>query len=542
MPLHLEKTDEPGPAVSSNKAAPTLLPPETTPAPNQPSVEAMARLVADEPLGEPDDADAPVPEKVIPPADLWHGIRTGMQLDHTLAEKRVGQELAWYARHPRYLDRVATRSSPYLYYIVQEVKKRGMPMEIALLPIVESAFDPFAYSHGRASGLWQFIPSTARLYGLKIDWWYDGRRDVVASTHAALDYLQALHKTFDGDWLLALAAYNSGQGNVRKSIRRNERLGKPTDFWSLKLLRETSAYVPRLLAISSLVMSPEAHDIKLKSLPDEPYFEIVSISGQLDLARAAELADMDTEALYLLNPAFNRWSTHPEGPHRLLVPVSKAEDFALRLAAMPPEQKVAWLRHKIRSGESLGRLATRYNTTIDVIRQVNGIKGNSIRAGDTLMIPSATATAEDYALSAGQRDGQRENRLSSKYGDNPLKYQVRSGDSLWTISRAHDVSFRNLASWNGMAPTDPLMPGRELLIWSRQLAGNMEQIQLPANGPEIIRKVTYRVRSGESLSHIAAKFRISVGDIQRWNSDLKGKRYIHPGDRLVLHIDVTNGS
>ncbi|MEO1575216.1 MAG: transglycosylase SLT domain-containing protein, partial [Pseudomonadota bacterium] len=187
-------------------------------------------------------------------------------------QKRIDQEYRWYTSHPDYLDRVFTRAQRYLPFIVAQLEERGMPMDIALLPVVESAFDPFAYSHGRASGLWQFIPGTGRMYGLKQDWWYDGRRDVVASTKAALDYLEALHRKTDGDWLKAIAAYNSGEGRVLSAVRRNRKAGKPTDFWHLSLPRETRAYVPKLLAIARVVARRYEHGVPLPYVEHAPYF------------------------------------------------------------------------------------------------------------------------------------------------------------------------------------------------------------------------------------------------------------------------------
>ncbi|MFT4821180.1 MAG: membrane-bound lytic murein transglycosylase D, partial [Candidatus Azotimanducaceae bacterium] len=215
--------------------------------------------------------------------DLWARIRQGLSLQHHLDEARVKAELNWYVRHPEYLDRVATRASRYLYYIVESIEQRQMPMELALLPIVESAFDPFAYSHGRASGLWQFIPGTARQYGMNIDYWHDGRRDVRQATTGALNYLERLHDRLDEDWFLALAAYNSGGGNVSSAMRKNRRASKPVDFFSLDLLKETRAYVPRLLAISAIIADPDKYGITLLSIADKPYWEMVEVGSQLDL-------------------------------------------------------------------------------------------------------------------------------------------------------------------------------------------------------------------------------------------------------------------
>jgi membrane-bound lytic murein transglycosylase D len=480
----------------------------------------------------------------VPPADadLVGRIRNGLRLP-AIDNERVRTHLAWYRRHPEYLDRVFSRGNRYLYHIVGEIEARGMPVDLALLPIVESAFDPFAYSHGRASGLWQFIPETGRRFGLKQDWWYDGRRDVLDSTRAALDYLEVLNEHFDGDWLLAVAAYNSGEGNVRKAIRRNKKAGKPTDFWNLRLPRETQAYVPQLLALRALVANPAAYGVTLPELPDRPYFRVVPTETQLDLALAADLSGVDIDALYHLNPGYNRWATDPAGPHRLLVPASRADDFAARLAALPDDQKVRWARHRIKPGESLISIASDYDTTPAVIRQVNGVAGNTIVAGNWLTIPTATRNLDRYTGSADSRLAQIQQRNQDR---KRIEYRVRSGDSFWTIARKHHVSYRSLAKWNGMAPGDTLRVGRKLVIWK---GGEVPTGAVPAVSvvqataepvrtiPVERRKVNYTVRNGDSLWTISRKFRVTVGDLKNWNR-LGGQRYLQPGQRLVMYVDV----
>ena len=486
-------------------------------------------------LIERTDDPLPLTLEETTPDDLWERIRQGFALEHHVDRQRVLSELNWFIRHPDYLDRVATRATRYMYYIVAEIEARGLPMELALLPIVESAFDPFAYSHGRASGLWQFIPSTGRLYGLKIDQWYDGRRDVPAATNAALNYLTDSHKSLNNDWLLSLAAYNSGEGNVRHSMRKNKRADKPIDFFSLNLFRETRAYVPRLLAISELVANPEKYGITLKPIPNKAYFEEIEIGSQMDLAIAADLADISIEELYLLNPAFNKWATHPKGPHRLLVPTAKAPEFTAALAALPTEQRLRWRSHRIKSGESLGVIANRYGTSIATLKEANKIRGNTIVAGRELLVPMAAASSNNYELSKGERLKATHASAKRKTGVEPVKYIVKSGDNLWDLSREFSVSTRALAKWNGMAPTDTLFPGRELLVFG----GEATQLAALPKSRGVIRKVNYRVRRGESLSKIASKFNTSVNKIKEWNNKVGSQRYIQPGDRLTLYVDVT---
>ena len=472
-------------------------------------------------------------------ADLWQRLRDGFQLNHEVDQKRVRQEINWYRKHPDYIDRVAARASRHLFHIVEELEAHNMPLEIALLPIIESAFDPFAYSHGRASGLWQFIPSTARLYGIRIDWLYDGRRDIPDSTRAAIKYLQELYALLHDDWLLALAAYNSGQGNLGVSIRRNQRAGKPIDFWSLKVLRETRSYVPRLLAISEIIAHPEKYEIELKPIQNNPYWVKVGIDSQLDLALAAELAGISSEELYLLNPGFNQWTTHPDGPHHLLLPVDRAQTFSTALAELPAAQRVAWKRHKIRAGESLGVIANRYRTTVSAIKAANNLRSNMIRTGDSLTIPMASKS-NSYPMTSRARLKNKQKHLEKKFGYKPIQYIVKNGDSFWEISREFKVGMRELARWNGMGTSDLLYPGMKLLIFNTPITTvsmTAGQEQKPRH--DVIRKVNYPVRRGESLSLIAIKFNLSVNNIKRWNKRLSGQKYLQPGDRITLFVDVT---
>jgi membrane-bound lytic murein transglycosylase D len=467
----------------------------------------------------------------LPPLDLWDRIREGFAIPEQ-HNKRIEQELRWYAKHPSYMARVSERGLPYLYHIVEELEARGMPMEFALLPIVESAFDPFAYSHGRASGMWQFVPGTGKALGLKQNWWYDGRRDVTASTDAALLYLERLAKAFDGDWLLALAAYNGGRGNVSKAIRRNKAAGKPTDYWSLNLPRETEAYVPRLLALKALVSTPEKYNLAFKSIPNQPFFEIVDIEAQIDLAQAAALAEMSMEDFYLLNPAFNRWATDPHGPHHLLVPVDRAASFRENLAALPKDQRVTWDRYTIKSGDTLSTIAADYKTSVSALQAVNKLHSNRIRKGDVLLVPVATKDVDHYTLSAAQRLKAQQAKVAERAKGNQVNYEVKAGDSFWTISRRYKVSVREVAKWNGMAPGDPLKIGQKLVIWSKEAASS------PTHSQGVVRKVAYRVRQGDSLYRIANRFRVSVQDIQRWN-ELNPTAYLQPGQALTLFVDVT---
>ncbi|HEY4644781.1 MAG TPA: LysM peptidoglycan-binding domain-containing protein [Steroidobacteraceae bacterium] len=479
-------------------------------------------------------ADA-LPVALVPPPgperfpDLLERIRAGYQLED-VDQKAIDQQLAWYANHPDYLERTFGRGERYLYYIVTQLEERNMPLELTLLPIVESAFEPFGYSRARASGLWQFIPGTGKRFGLKQNWWYDGRRDIVESTRAALDYLQFLHEEFNGDWLLAVAAYNSGEVNVHRAINRNLSLNKPTDFWHLKLPRETRAYVPKLLAMSRLVRDPQVLGIEFWSIANEPYFASVETGGQIDLKMAAELAGITVDEITHLNPAFNRWATDPDGPHQLLVPIESSEVFRESLGQVLPEERVRLDRHAVQSGDTLSTIARRYSVSVAVVKEINGLKGTQLRAGQDLLIPAnGAALHPKVALAAARVDGR-----APPVNRNSRTHVVRRGESLWTIARAHGVSVNSLASLNGMEPGDLLPAGRKIKV--RGSSGASGAVVVAGNGEQM----TYTVRRGDTLSHIARRFSVTVSQLLNWNG-LSKHDQIMPGQRIVMFVMPRSG-
>ncbi|MCL1125135.1 lytic transglycosylase [Shewanella surugensis] len=457
--------------------------------------------------------------------DVWQRIRLNMHLN-VPDNKLVNQYRDWYIKHPRHLELISERAAPFLYLIVNEIQKRDLPMELALLPVVESAFDPFAYSQGAASGLWQFTSPMAKYFGLQMNWWYDGRRDVPAATIAALDMMEYLYKKTNNNWLYAIAAYNTGEGRVLNAVKRNKKKGIATDFWSLDLPTETERYVPQLLALADVIKNADTYGIKLKTIPNKPRIEVVNVGEQIDLAVAANLADMSTSALHKLNPGFNRWATAPKGPHRLVLPISKAEHFKQALANTKSDDRLNWERYKVKSGDSLSTIAKHYRTTVAALKAVNEIKGHIIVAGKYLLIPVAAKEPEQYALSLEQRTSRKQNK---KRSSGKVNYQVKSGDSLWKIARSYKVKVTQLASWNSMSAKDPLKIGQKLVIWTSNGKSSLSAI---------MRTVRYKVRSGDSLARIADKFNVSVTELVKWNA-LEKQKYIQPGQMLKLYVDMT---
>jgi len=469
------------------------------------------------------------------PTDVWQRIRQNLVLTRDLSRKSTQERIAWYARNQDYLDRVVERAQPYIHYILDEIDKRNMPVDLALLPIVESAYHPFAYSPSRASGIWQFIPSTGRLYGLKQNWWYDGRRDIIAATDAALNYLQKLNREFNGDWLLALAAYNSGERRVGRAITGNKKAGKATDFWSLKLPRETRGYVPSLIAVAEIIANPKKYNISLKSIPNKPYFAQTSTGNQIDLATAAGLANLTMDEIYTLNPAFNSWATDPNGPHRLLIPLDKVELFRHNLNQLPDDQRIKWQQHKIKNGETLGGIASRYDTDVSTLKQVNHLKGHTIRAGRSLLIPVASKSSKYYTLSL---DSRRFKGLKRSEGGERYIYTVKRGDTLWDIGRHYGISVKQLATWNGISSRSILRPGKKLTVWAKQPQKTNQEIVAVAAHPVSSgdqQHTSYTVKEGDSLWLISKRYGVSIRQLQKWNS-LKKRSILRPGQNLDIYV------
>jgi len=400
-----------------------------------------------------------------------------------------------------------------------------MPLELALLPIVESAFDPFAFSHAAASGMWQFMPATGKRFGMKQNFWYDGRRDVIASTRGALDYLQYLHDTLEGDWLNAIAAYNSGEGRILKAIKRNKQKRLPTDFWSLDLPAETTSYVPKLLALVDILKRPDEFDIVWKFIANESKIDIVDVGSQIDLAIAADMAGLNVSELQALNPGFNQWATDPDGPHYLVLPAQKIHAFQQQLAKTPPQNRLRWQRYTVKSGDTLGKIAQQHSTDMSAIQRINKLKGSTIRLGQHLLIPMSAQDDSNYELSAPNRVAKAQQQATGT----KLNYTVQQGDTLWDISRTNKVTVEQLAKWNGIAQRSALKTGQQLVIW---------QDSDESRSAAISRTVTYKVRKGDSLARIAQRFSVSVSDIVKWNK-IDSSNYLQPGQQLRLVVDVT---
>ena len=478
-------------------------------------------------------------------ADLLDRIRDGYALPD-VAHYAVDREVELYRKNPDFLDRTFKRGARYLYYIVQEIERRNLPLELALLPVVESAFNPVAYSRSRASGLWQFIPSSGKHYGLEQNWWIDERRDVIEATDAALTYLQYLNRYFAGDWYLAIAAYNGGEGTVSGAVRRNQSAGLPTDFFSLNLRAETRDYVPKLLAISRIVRNPEAYGLSFAAIPNQPFFEAVEPGRQVHLEQVAQLAGITREDMFALNPGYNRMTTPPKGPHRLLLPIPNAQTFrqamldqslgdqsSVAVVAVEPPPDV---RHKVRRGETLSAIARQYDVPILALQQANDIQGSVIHPGDSLLIPAgfAGSTATLAALAAPRDDitAQLPEHQQPPASKKPKVHVVKSGDTLWDVARKYGVTVPALASANGLSSKAGLVTGARLEIPGKDGTAT----RTASSSTTESSRVTYKVKRGDTLSEIADRFDVSVRELRTWNR-LRQSSSLRAGQRLVVYTD-----
>jgi len=424
-----------------------------------------AAAIAAPPIGKPQTVEDPQASHAVdlarPADDLWERIRNGFAMAD-LDGPRVRERERWYAGQPEYLKRMVERSKLYLYYIIEEVEKRGMPTEIALLPMVESAFNPMAYSRSHASGLWQFIPSTGKKHQLSQNWWADARRDVIASTDAALDYLQSLYE-LHGDWHLALASYNFGENGVARAIRRNEARGLPTDYQSLKMPLETRGYVPKLQALKNLISNPQAFGVSLEPIPNEPYFAALPAGKDIDVRVAAKLAEMSVEELIALNPALNRPVI--SGPHTqtLVLPADRVDAFQRNLDAYD-QPLTSWEPYTMKKGDSLDRLAAKHGIALAKLKLANSITSRTrIGPGSQLLLPIKGSDAAAEPLPAVFRQPVQPARRGGG-----LLHIVRKGETLYGISRRYHVSTDNLRRWNHIGV---LTTGQRLVIYGRGSGG-----------------------------------------------------------------------
>jgi len=512
-----------GCAVNQKQAEPAVQAPPRAEQPVEPSPSdpfaavdrAFERLAIDRSTPSADDSGAT-------PA-IWPRLVDRFSISSCPDGSGAARWANWYADNADYMQRVLLRAQPWMHLIVGEIEQRDLPGELALLPVVESAFDPFAYSHGRAAGPWQFLSGTARDFGITIDDWYDGRRDFVAATGAALDYLEYLSGLFDGDWALALAAYNAGQGRVGRAIRRNAARGLGTEWHELPLPRETLGYVPKLKGLGCLFRDPARYAFVLPALPDAPQVATVELDGPVDVVALAMKTGLDLTELVTLNAGLNRHMTPPGGPGYLVVPVAEADRVASALQDLPAPPPLQHRQIRIQRGDSLSVLARRHGTTVNALKRANNLSGNRLIAGQKLSLPGRIAESRPDGDAEYQRVYQEMTALQQQLlPTDRFIHRVRSGESLWVIARRYGISVGDLQRMNGLGPSTLIRPGQRLVI----------ETDRPVRSPALAND-RYVVRRGDSLWLISRRQRVDLDELMRWN-DLDSDSVLRPGQELII--------
>lgn len=435
-------------------------------------------------------------EIVLEPRDMLSRISGEFSWSIQADSPQISYWTDYFRNRPDEFSTLLARGEPYLYFIAGEISERSLPMELALLPLVESGFNPKARSSSGAAGLWQFMPATGRSLGLTQNWWVDERLSVVGSTKSALDYLEYLHGRFGDDWLLALAAYNTGEGNVSKELRQS---GSEADFWSLHLNSETRNYVPKLLAVVEILSNAEAYDFELPAWLDFPYFTEIEVANQLDMRKLDSVSD----DMGLLNSQFVQSISFPQQGSAILVPIRDKRNLDQQLASHRDQLIVQYSRYQVRNGDSLSVIADRHRVNLGALMSLNGLSGHLIHPGDNLLIPISRYSQTQVA------------EADPGY----LRIKVRSGDSLSVIAERYEMRLNELVRLNHLSSVNSIIyPDQELLV------------QIPAaEGDPLL----YRVASGDSLSVIANRFNIMLEDLLTWNG-LHGREVIYPGQQLAI--------
>lgn len=468
--------------------------------------------------------------------NLWDVLREEFTLPHYEDNPAVRERIEWFMHNQEYILRSATRAAPYLYYIWQEVQKRHLPAEIVLLPILESGYNPFSRSNVGAAGIWQLMPDTATDRGIRQDWWYDGRRDIIASTRGALDYLLYLQSFFDGKWLLAIAAYNTGEGNVLSAIKRNIRNGRDTSFWSLPVAQQTRDYVPSLLALATIISHPEEYPLYFPPVRNAPYLAQIDVGSQINLKFAAGIAGLSYRKLMELNPGFNGPSTSSKGPYKLILPLENVQQFSENLSRSPLNKDGSWLKYKIKTGDTLFVLAKKFDTDVATLKKVNRLKNNILRPGAIVFVPLITESPlEQIKLLAQDKTEGRAKAVSSVQDiDRKLRYTLEGGDTIYVV-RANDtlqsiankfhIKKSTLQAINNVNDKT-ISLGKQLIIPTHK-QDNDNSVNNSNSRDKI-----YIVKHGDTIEKIARKFKTSPAALRLVN--LVDNDSLAEGEKLVV--------
>lgn len=453
------------------------------------------------------------PARAYPVPDVWDVLRSEFKINHETFRPEVQEQIQWIQAHPGFVVKVCEKAEPYIYHIVRELQKRKLPGELALLPMIESAYDPFAYSKVGAAGLWQIMPLTGSSLGLKQDWWFDGRRSINYATEAAMAHLTHLNQVFNGNWVLSIAAYDAGEGAIGRAMKASS--GRYSSFWNLTVPRETQAYVPRFLALAEVISNPAVYKIKLPQIPFRPYFEVVNVGSQIDLSHAARLAGITYKELIKLNPGFNRWATAPYEPFHLLIPTAKATRFYFNLAHLPRDKRVSWIKHTVLAGDSLKSIAMRYHTTPRLIKELNQLSQNYIRPNQVLLIPGAKNVPVLPLHEFSKSEFLQLSIIKPK--EYRVIHIVQPNDSYQRIELMYGVNKNDILIWNKLAQNSPLRNGQQLIIWKKA--------KPPTN---------YIIQPGDTLNQIAQVHRTNVETLIKLNPAIEQNLPLRAGDKIQI--------
>lgn len=449
-------------------------------------------------------------------SNLWDTLRYSFKLEDEYQRPEVNAQFNWLMSHKNYLSLLGQHSQPYLYYILKEVRRRNMPGEIALLPMIESTYNPFAYSNTGAAGLWQFTSGTGNNFGLKQNWWFDGRRDIYNSTNAALNYLTYLHRFFNGNWMLAIAAYHSGEGTVMRAVNHKG----SSNFWSLNLPDDTHSYVPKLLALAKLIQTKNPVSSKLPYISNTPYFTKIDVGTQIDLTNAAHLAGLSYPEFLKLNPGNNRWTTSPKGPHTIVLPLNKVNVFVHNLEKIPESER----------SSLLAKHAVQFDRDLEAIPDSSEEETDSSEPQQQLAEPITKKEIEAHTV---QKIAYASPLVSSQSTSlHKVLHVVQKGESFSSLTQKYHVNMEQICSWNHLSAQAPLKLGEKLTVWT---TNNVSWSKSPAQTSAKNTIIYYTIRVGDSLARIAQKYHVSLQKLMFWNTKLEPTRLV-PGKQLVIYL------
>lgn len=456
---------------------------------------------------------------------IWPEFRRHLEIPYNEERESIQKQIKFYTQHKHFFYTVLENAAPYIAYIYQQTRNRDLPSELALVPFIESGFNPLAYSKAGAVGLWQLMPGTATAFGLNVDWWYDERRDIITSTKTGLDYLSYLCDFFNNDWILAVAAYDSGEGTVLNALKQNMKQHKSISFWNLKLPKETKDYLPKLLAVVSIIKHPERYDMKLPPIINAEYFKKVKVADHTHLPQIAQIAKINLETLYYLNPGFRRIATGPKGTFNLLLPNTASEEVDKKLKQLKGKKAIEWHRYHVRKGDALSKIAKRYNTTVAVLKEVNHLKKDFLKINQEILVPNSYEVALVKALSSTKRK-----TIEGDHQPGPKHYvhTVQKYDTFSSLAKHYQVTIASIKRWNKLRNNHVLKRGEKIAIWSKL---NLKQKHL------VYEK--HKIKQGDNLIILAKHYNTSVKEIKNANKLKNNTIVVGKTLKIPSHIDIS---